>query len=156
MRSTATYRRVELSVPFRASTTLLVCLFLALGATACGGGATEPSPALGGAPEGAPEAALVSFTVSLAIEPNPPQAGPVNITVWVKDAQGNPVEGAIVNLTTGMAGMSHGGMRGQLAEAGGGTYQGRGSFSMRGLWRLTVSATKSGASSEQTFEVDVW
>jgi hypothetical protein len=131
----------------RTSIALLVGLLLMLGVAACGGGPTESSAS--------PGEASGNFTLSLTTDPNPPEAGPVTITVEVKDAQGSPVEGASVSLTSGMVGMSHGGMRGQLEDAGGGQYQGSGSFGMRGSWRLDISVSKEGATSEQTFEVQV-
>jgi hypothetical protein len=40
--------------------------------------------------------------------------------------------------------MSHGGPKGQLADKGGGTYEGAGEFSMGGTWRIEIEASKDG------------
>lgn len=94
--------------------------------------------------------------VSLSTDPAPPQGGPVNLIVEVKDAQGKSVEGAQVTVGARHTGMTHGGIEGQLVEQGAGRYQASGSFSMSGTWRVKIDVTKAGmASKTETVDLQV-
>jgi hypothetical protein len=79
--------------------------------------------------------------------PDPPiKQSEATIRIQVKDAAGNPIEGARVELSSGMPGMSHGGPKGVLLDRGGGIYEASGKFVMGGTWRVEVVATVDGGS----------
>ncbi len=124
---------------------LIVSTVLLLGLAGCGGSDAGTGAAPGG-----------DLQLSLSTDPNPPAAGPVTLTVEVKDAKGQPVDGATVSVSAKHTGMSHGGIDGQLASRGSGRYQASGSFSMAGTWRATVTVSKEGLSSKtQAFDLPV-
>jgi hypothetical protein len=82
--------------------------------------------------------------ITLTTDPNPPHPGPVTIIVELKDAQGRPVTGATVSVTTGMPSMGHGGPGGTFVDQGNGTYSARGVFGMGGDWRATITVVLPG------------
>ena len=82
--------------------------------------------------------------ITLTTDPTPPRPGPVTMIVELKDAQGRPVTGATVNVTTGMLSMGHGGPGGQFVEQSGGKYSARGTFGMGGDWRATITIGLAG------------
>jgi hypothetical protein len=94
-----------------------------------------------------PTGVVGSLQLSFSTVPDPPVKQVENIIrIEVKDAAGNPVEGARVELSSDMPGMSHGGPKGVLLDRGGGIYEATGSFVMGGTWRAEVVATKDGGS----------
>ena len=94
-----------------------------------------------------PTGVVGSLQLSFSTIPDPPVKQVENIIrIEVKDAEGNPVEGARVELSSDMPGMSHGGPKGVLLDRGGGIYEATGSFVMGGTWRAEVVATKDGGS----------
>jgi hypothetical protein len=101
--------------------------------------------ACGGDVEAGPTGVTGDLQLSLTTRPNPPVRNEsATVVVEVKDKDGKPVEGATVMLASGMIGMSHGGPKGQLADMGGGTYEGAGKFSMGGTWRIEIEASAGG------------
>lgn len=80
--------------------------------------------------------------VALSTVPDPPtREQSTTFVVDVQDAEGKPVEGATVTLSTKMVLMSHGGIKGELVEKGDGKYEATGAFSMGGTWRVEVTVT---------------
>ncbi|MGA7731456.1 MAG: FixH family protein [Chloroflexia bacterium] len=115
---------------------LFICLLALLPLAAC-------SDSINATPTG------VTGTLQLVFStiPDPPTKKiETTIRIEVKDASGKPVEGARVELSSDMIGMSHGGPKGVLADKGGGIYEATGSFVMGGTWRAEVVATKDGGS----------
>lgn len=95
--------------------------------------------ALGACAEPPPEAPDVD--VELAVDPQPPRQGPANVTVWLRDAAGEPLSGARLQIE---GNMNHAGMRPSFAtpeEVAPGRYQATLDFTMAGDWFLLVGAT---------------
>jgi YtkA-like len=88
-----------------------------------------------------------TFQLGFSTIPDPPtKRVETTVRIEVKDASGKAVEGARVELSSDMIGMSHGGPKGVLADKGGGIYEATGSFVMGGTWRAEVVVTKDGGS----------
>jgi hypothetical protein len=82
-----------------------------------------------------------AIAIEYGISPQPVRVGPVAITVKLRDAAGEPVPGARVNLE---AGMSHPGMApvfGEVREVTPGRYQGSLEFAMPGDWVILIHVT---------------
>ena len=101
--------------------------------TACGGAA---------APTEAPSAKSVNIVLST--NPNPAAVGDVEIVFTITDADGNPIEGAKVDVNADHPSMAGMGMSGLATEQGGGKYSIKANFSDSGDWKLTVYVRKDG------------
>jgi YtkA-like len=113
---------------FFVSAILLMAILLA----ACGNAAT---PA---ATSGKP------LNVKVETKPNPAVMGDLELILTVTDANGQPIEGATVDVSanhTDMAGMD---MNGAATEQGAGKYAINANFSMSGNWKLKVYVRKEG------------
>lgn len=77
-------------------------------------------------------------TIVLETDPSPPIMGDVELIVQVTDAQGNPLEGARVDVGADHTDMTGMGMHGPASEQGGGRYAIKANFSMTGNWKITV------------------
>jgi hypothetical protein len=97
---------------------------------------------------------LPDVGVELAIEPDPPRIGPAVVTVALRDGDGLPIRGAVVQLE---GNMSHAGMVPVLAEAAevtGGRYRADLEFTMGGDWFILVRADlPDGRSMERKVDV---
>ncbi len=94
----------------------------------------------GRAGKGAPET-QDNYTVTFATEPAPPIIGASAILLTLRDATGQPVDGARVTIE---ANMSHAGMKPVQAEVTGGqagTYRVPLEWTMSGDWFVDVSFT---------------
>lgn len=101
-------------------------------------------------------AATGSLQVNMAVDPPSPGINTATFTVTVRDAQGQPVDGAQVSINAVHPTMGHGGPSGTLTAQGGGNYAARGNFTMMGTWKVTVTVTKTGFDSvTKDFEVAV-
>jgi hypothetical protein len=113
-------------------------LSLLLVLTACGRGSKD----------------LPDVAVELLIEPEPPQLGPAAITVTLRDAGGEPLSGAEVELE---GNMNHAGMVPVFADAvevAPGRYQANLEFTMGGDWFILVRADLAdGRSLERKIDV---
>lgn len=106
----------------------------------------------GGEPAGQSPASQAPAPAGLAItfssQPDPPRTGENTFEVTVKEAEGQPVEDATVEVNFFMPAMPTMGMpamrsRAALANAGGGTYRGTGEISA-GRWDVRVSVSRAG------------
>lgn len=82
-----------------------------------------------------------NLTVSLRVAPDPPRVGAAQVMVSLRDAAGQPVAGAQVELE---GTMSHAGMTPVTAAAtedGPGVYRADLEFTMAGDWIIIVHAT---------------
>jgi len=91
-------------------------------------------------------ATISSKPVNMKVEtsPNPPMMGDIELILTLTDANGNPIEGATVDVSadhTDMTGMD---MSGAATEQGGGKYAINANFSMSGNWKLKVYVRKEG------------
>ena len=112
--------------------------------TACGGAA---------APTEAPSAKTVNILVST--NPNPAAVGDVEIVFTITDANGNPIEGAKVDVSADHPSMAGMGMSGLATEQGGGTYSIKANFSDSGDWKLTVYVRKDGLDYKEEIELKI-
>jgi Cu(I)/Ag(I) efflux system membrane fusion protein/cobalt-zinc-cadmium efflux system membrane fusion protein len=86
--------------------------------------------------------------ITFSSRPDPPRTGENTFEVSVKDAQGQPVIDATVEVSFFMPAMPSMGMpaarsRAALPHAGGGTYRGTGEISA-GRWDVTVTVSRAG------------
>jgi hypothetical protein len=102
-----------------------VMAILVLGLAACGGQPTSP-------------AGNGEVTIVLETDPSPPTMGDIELIVLVTDAQGNPLEGAKVDVGADHTDMTGMGMHGPASEQGDGRYAIKANFSMTGNWKITV------------------
>jgi nitrogen fixation protein FixH len=125
---------------------VMVGLLIAASLAACGEGI-----------QAGPAGVTGDLNLTLTTRPSPPVRNEsATVVVQVSDKDGKPVEGATVMLSSGMVGMSHGGPKGQLADKGGGAYEGTGKFSMGGTWRIQIEASKGGGTpTTGRFDIEV-
>jgi len=121
-----------------------VLVLLSIVLTACTGAATSA-------------ASVSSQPVSISVntDPNPAAVGDIELTLHITDAEGNPIEGATVDVSadhTDMTGMT---MSGAATDQGGGTYAIHANFSMSGNWKLTVYVRKDGLDFKEDIGVQV-
>ena len=100
---------------------------------ACGG-ATQPTDAASAKP----------VNILVSTNPNPTVVGDVEIVFTITDANGNPIEGAKVDVSANHPAMAGMGMSGLATEQGGGKYSIKANFSDSGDWVLTVYIRKDG------------
>jgi hypothetical protein len=97
---------------------------------------------------------LPEIAVDLSIEPDPPRIGPALVTVELRDAGGQLISGAAVDLE---GNMSHAGMVpvfAQAREVAPGRYQANLEFTMGGDWFILVQASlPDGRSMERKMDV---
>jgi uncharacterized GH25 family protein len=80
--------------------------------------------------------------INMETNPNPATMGDTELILTITDTNGNPMEGAKVDVTadhTDMTGMS---MSGSATEQGSGKYAINANFSMSGNWKLKVYVRK--------------
>lgn len=98
-----------------------------------------------------------SSQVNIKVETNPTPAmkGDIELLLTITDANGNPIEGAKVDVGadhTDMAGM---GMNGQATEQGEGKYSIKANFSDSGTWKLSVYVRKDGLDYKEDIQFSV-
>lgn len=128
----------------RKSIFISVLVLISILLTACGGAA---------APTEAPSAKSVNIVLST--NPNPAAVGDVEIVFTITDANGNPIEGAKVDVVADHPAMAGMGMSGLATEQGGGTYSIKANFSDSGDWKLTVYVRKDGLDYTEKIEFPV-
>ena len=121
------FRYTVILFPARATSLVLLALLAALTLNACG-------------PRGEQTGALDVTVVS--VSPDPATVGDAVITLEIHDADGNPVEGATIEVE---GAMTHAGMKPVIVETkslGEGKYATQNfTFSMGGDWVIIVRAT---------------
>lgn len=125
---------------------ILVSLLVALSVllAACGSAA---------APTEAGSAKPVNIVIST--NPNPAAVGDVEIVFTITDADGNPIEGAKVDVAAEHPAMAGMGMSGLATEQGGGTYSIKANFSDSGDWKLTVYVRKDGLDYKEEINIPI-
>lgn len=123
---------------------LLVSLSILL--AACGGASTPVEDTSGTSP--------VNITVET--NPNPSIMGDaVELMFTIKDANGNPIEGATVDVSAEHTNMSMNSMNGVATEQGNGRYAINTAFNMSGTWKLTIYVRKEGLDYQEEIEIPV-
>lgn len=111
---------------------------------ACGG-AAQPTDANSAKP----------VIIVVSTNPNPAAVGDVEIVFTITDANGNPIEGAKVDVGAEHPSMAGMGMSGLATEQGGGTYSIKANFSDSGDWKLTVYVRKDGLDYKEEIDFPV-
>lgn len=88
------------------------------------------------------------FGVTLTLDPAEPKAGEATFTAKI-DHHGEPAAGAKASVELEMPEMGHGAPGVELAESGGGAYQGQGKLPMAGVYEATVVIDAGGGHAEQ-------
>ena len=104
-----------------------------------------------------PAASTSSTSVNIKVEtnPNPAATGDAEIILNITDGNGDPIEGATVDVSaehTGHGGMA---MNGVATEQDGGKYAINANFNMSGTWKLTVYVRKEGLDYKEEIEIPV-
>lgn len=102
---------------------LLVVMSVLL--AACGGSAT-------------PEGSAKPVNIQVESNPSPASVGDAELVFTITDANGNPIEGARIDVSADHTDMSGMGMSGAATDQGSGRYSINANFSMTGNWKLTV------------------
>jgi len=121
---------------------VLVALSVLL--AACGGAA-------------APAETVSSGPVNIKVETNPTPAvkGDIELILTITDADGNPIEGAKVDVGADHTDMTGMGMSGLATEQGGGKYSIKANFSDSGTWKLSIYVRKGELDYKEEIELSV-
>lgn len=119
---------------------VLVGLAVLLGA--CGGLATMPMQESTSVPVSQTNASSKGVNIIITSNPSPAATGDVELFLAITDKDGNPVEGAKVDVAANHTDMSGMGMSGQATNLGGGKYSIKANFQESGNWVLTVKVAK--------------
>jgi hypothetical protein len=132
---------------FRPVTGILALLMLAATRAACGSRGTPDTNTAAG--EG-------GATVTLTVDPNPPVTNQeAKLTIQVRDASGQGVLGAKVEVVAEHTGMNMGKLTGVGTGVGGGTYTTTITPTMAGTWKVRVAVDVNGKTQQATFELQV-
>ena len=96
-----------------------------------------------------------AVNIILSTNPNPAAVGDVELVFTITDADGNPIEGAKVDVSAEHPSMAGMGMSGLAVEQGGGKYSIKANFSDPGDWMLTVFVRKDGLDYKEVIEFPV-
>lgn len=101
--------------------------------------------------------AVSSKPVNIQAEtsPNPPMMGDIELILTVTDANGNPIEGATVDVSADHTDMTGMGMSGAATEQGAGKYSIKANFSMSGNWKIKVYVRKEGLDYSEEIDLPV-
>lgn len=95
-----------------------------------------------------------AFKMALTTEPTPPVEDQATLfKLNLTDTSGKPVTGAEVKADLKMTSMDMGKNEVTLADKGSGNYEGRGTFTMAGPWKVTVTAKQGDKSGQQSFDI---
>ena len=86
--------------------------------------------------------------ISIATIPNPLTIGPATFIVTVKDKDGKITKDATVSFDINMTTMNMGTQKGVAEPEGDGKYKAIGNMSMRGPWRISISAKMADGSTQ--------
>ncbi len=95
--------------------------------------------------------------VNIKVDTNPTPAvmGDMEVIFTMTDANGNPIEGATVDVSAKHTDMSGMDMNGTATEQGGGKYAINANFNMSGKWKMTVYVRKAGLDYKEEIEFPV-
>ncbi len=93
--------------------------------------------------------------IVISTNPNPAAVGDVEMIFTITDADGNPIEGATVDVSADHPAMEGMGMSGLATEQGDGNYSIKANFSDPGDWKVTVYVRKDGLDYKEEFEFPV-
>jgi len=93
--------------------------------------------------------------IVIASNPSPAMMGDVELMLTITDKDGNPIEGAAVNVAADHTDMSGMGMNGLATDQGGGKYSIKANFSESGNWMVTVKVTKDSLDYKEDIDLKV-
>lgn len=93
--------------------------------------------------------------IAVSTTPDPAAVGDLELFFTLTDADGNPIEGAKVDVSADHTDMSGMGMSGLATEQGGGRYSIKANFGMSGNWKLAVYVRKDGLDYKETIPLTV-
>lgn len=104
-----------------------------------------------------PAATTPAKPVNIKVDTNPTPAvmGDMEVIFTITDANGNPIEGATVDVSAKHTDMSGMDMNGTATEQDGGKYAINANFSMNGNWKMTVYVRKAGLDYKEELEFPV-
>jgi hypothetical protein len=114
---------------------------------ACGGAST---PAAGG--DGA---SSQQVNIAVSTNPSPAMMGDIELVFAITDADGNPIEGAKVDVSADHIDMTGMTMGGAATDQGSGRYAIKANFSMSGNWKLTVYVRKDGLDYKEDIQLKI-
>jgi hypothetical protein len=81
--------------------------------------------------------------------------GDIELIFSITGAKGNPIEGAIVDVSADLTDMMAIGMNGAATDQGGGKYFIKADFSVMGSWKLTVYVCKDGLDYKEDIDYNI-
>lgn len=104
-----------------------------------------------------PEDSASAKPVNIQVEsdPNPAMMGDATLTLVITDENGNPIEGARVDVSVDHTDMTGMGMSGPATDQGEGKYAINADFSMSGNWKMTVYVRKDSLDYKEDIELTV-
>ncbi|MBI5839800.1 MAG: FixH family protein [Chloroflexi bacterium] len=93
--------------------------------------------------------------IKIETNPNPAMMGDIELALTITDANGNPIEGATVDVSADHTDMSGMGMNGVATEQGGGKYSIKANFVMSGNWKLKVYVRKEGLDYSEEIDLPI-
>ncbi|MDO9301236.1 MAG: FixH family protein [Anaerolineales bacterium] len=118
-------------------------------------GLTVLLAACGGSAPAEETASSKDVNIVVASNPSPAMVGDVELQLTITDANGNPIEGAKVDVGADHPAMAGMGMSGLATEQGGGKYSIKANFSDPGDWKLTIYVRKGELDYKEEFEFPV-
>jgi hypothetical protein len=126
--------------------------FLALLLAACMPAAQQQPQA---ATQPVSQQALTTANIKLETNPSPAQSGDVELLLNISDQNGNPIDGAKVNVSASHPDMQSMSMGGQASELGKGKYSIKANFNMNGSWKITVQVLKDTLNVKQELPLEL-
>lgn len=93
--------------------------------------------------------------ITVGTNPNPAMMGDIEIVLTITDANGNPIEGATVDIAADHIDMTGMTMSGLATEQSGGKYAIKANFQHSGNWKLTVYVRKDGLDYKEDIDFKV-
>jgi hypothetical protein len=105
----------------------------------------------------APADSTSANPVNIQVEsnPNPAMMGDVALTLSITDENGQPIEGARVDVSVDHTDMTGMGMSGPATEQGEGKYAINANFSMTGNWKMTVYVRKDSLDYQEDIDLKI-
>lgn len=111
--------------------------------TACGGA--------GGSQAATPE----PVSITLSTNPEPPVVGKNEIILDLEEQNGQPLTGAVVDVSADHIDMTGMTMGGPATDQGNGRYAITADFSMTGTWKVSVFVRKDSLDVQKDFEIKI-
>ena len=96
-----------------------------------------------------------SVNIKVESNPNPAAIGDAELVFTLTDPDGNPIEGAKVDVSADHTDMTGMGMSGLATDQGGGKYAINANFQHSGNWKLTIYVRKDGLDYKEEIDFKV-